>query len=332
MASPTPNFVGASLTISWINVLLYMLEITFAIYYFARFKTERLLQFLLFGLLLADTICMITVLASAWLLLIKSFQTYSISETEWTAPLSTFMIAIPAVAEELFLINRCRRLMQSLFVLGILTAMVLTHAVFEIYSGCYVVAFAADNPNARRYGNKGAAVAASIVATVDIFIPLALIWQIHHVTPLQISKQRSWRDTIVNAISSGGCGGIMTVILLVLFWVRTDGGFYMQVLRTPIGIINSENYPVYYVLVNTMGLSKRRSSPYDVPDGVQRKKLSFSANIRLYTFSRPGTSRSQAPGADKQLPPTPGPDEVTTFPCVAPLLPNQIVGQLFANR
>lgn len=61
-------------------------------------------------------------------------------------------------------------------------------------------------------------------------------------------------------------------------------------------LIDLDAYTVYYVLVNTMGrvyiitifvnliVSKRRSSPYDVPDGVQRKKMSFSANIRLYNF------------------------------------------------
>ena len=71
------------------------------------------------------------------------------------------------------LLNR----MQSVFVLGILLAMVVTHvwlnfpefwrrgnhdvsywqAKMESYSGGYVVAFASDDPNARRYGSKGAA-------------------------------------------------------------------------------------------------------------------------------------------------------------------------------
>lgn len=33
----------------------------------------------------------------------------------------------------------------------------LYQAVFEIYSGFYVVAFATDDPNTRRYSNKAAA-------------------------------------------------------------------------------------------------------------------------------------------------------------------------------
>ncbi|PPQ66801.1 hypothetical protein CVT26_009648 [Gymnopilus dilepis] len=291
-----------------------MLEITLAIYYFTRYKAEiaLLLRYLLFALLLVDTVCLMSVLASAWQLLIQSFQTYTIKETEWTAPLTTYMVAVSAVAEELFLINRCRRLwvsvlvgyanrranllnrMQSVFVLGVLLAMVVTHvwlsfsefwrlgnhdvsywqAIMEFYSGGYVVAFATDDPNARRYGSKGAAIVASIAATVDIVIPIALIWQIHLVTPPHISKERSWRDTIVNVISSGGCGGIMTVILVVLFWVRPD---------------------IYYVLFNTMGhiyiitifvnllVSKR--SPHEVPDDFQLRKFSFTANINLHTFS-----------------------------------------------
>ena len=45
-----------------------MLEITLAIYYFTRYKAEiaLLLRYLLFVLLLVDTVCLISVLASAW--------------------------------------------------------------------------------------------------------------------------------------------------------------------------------------------------------------------------------------------------------------------------
>ncbi|KDR80274.1 hypothetical protein GALMADRAFT_136782 [Galerina marginata CBS 339.88] len=296
-----PHFAGANLSISWLNALLYMLEISLALYYFSRFRTERTLQFLLYGLLLADTICTVTVLASTWLLLINSFQSYSFSESHWTVPLSTFMLTVVAVGEELFLINRCRRLFQPNFILAMLFSLVIAHGILELYSGCYVVAFPSTDPNARRYGNKAAAIAASIASTVDLFVPLALIWQIYQVTPPQFSKQRSWRDTIVNVISSGGCGGVMSIVLLVLFWVRPD---------------------VYYVLVNSMGrvytitifvnllVSRRRSSPYDMPDGTKRRKLSFSANIKLYNFAKPGGARSATPISiiDKQLPPTPNKD------------------------
>jgi len=206
-----------------------------------------------------------------------------------------------AVGEELFLINRCRRLFQPSFILAFLLSLVIAHGILELYSGCYVAAYPSTDPNSRRYGNKAVAIVASLASTVDFFIPLALIWQINQVTPLQISKQRSWRDTVVNAISSGGCGGIMSIVLLVLFWVRPD---------------------VYYILVNSMGrvytitifvnliVSRRRSSPYEMPDGTKRKKLSFSANLKLYNFSKPGGIRSTTPISitDKRLPPTP--DEV----------------------
>lgn len=226
----------------------------------------------------------------------ENYESYSFSESQWTVPLSTFMVTAVAVVEEIFLINRCRRLFQSMFILVILFAMVFVHAILELYSGCYVVAFPRTDPNARRYGNKAAAVAASFAATVDFFIPLALIWQIYLVTPKQISRQRSWSDTIVNAISSGGCGGIMSTVLLVLFWVRPD---------------------IFYILVNTMGrvyvitifvnliVSKRGSSPYDVPDMPKRKKLSFSANLRLYNLNVSKPIAIPDDDQDKQLPPTP---------------------------
>lgn len=55
------------LSISWLNALLYMLEIILVIYYLSHFTTKRPLKILLFGMLLADTICMVTVFVSTWL-------------------------------------------------------------------------------------------------------------------------------------------------------------------------------------------------------------------------------------------------------------------------
>ncbi|PPQ78629.1 hypothetical protein CVT25_010593 [Psilocybe cyanescens] len=207
------------------------------------------------------------------------------------------MSTVVTVVEELYLLNRCRRLFQSTFILAALFVMVLAHAILEFYSGVYVVAFPRIEPDARRYGNQAASILASIASTVDFFIPLALICQIHAVTPLQISRQRSWRDTVVNTISSGGCGAVMNIVLVVLFWTRAD---------------------IFYILVNTMGrvyiitifvnliVSKSRSSPYDVPDVTKkRNKLSFSANLKLYNFSKPAASRISPHMLDKKLPPTP---------------------------
>lgn len=57
------------LSISWLNVLLFTVEITLASYYFSHFKTERVLQLLLFSIIFLDTICTITVLASSWMVI-----------------------------------------------------------------------------------------------------------------------------------------------------------------------------------------------------------------------------------------------------------------------
>ncbi|KAF4618636.1 hypothetical protein D9613_010103 [Agrocybe pediades] len=291
-----PHFMSAYLSISWLNAFLYMLEITLAIYYFFRYKTELSLRVLLAGLLIADTICTVTVLSSTWMLLIDSLQSYTRGEMKWTVPLSTVMLAIVGVIEELFLLNRCRRLFQSPLILVPLFAMVIAHLILQLYSGFYVVAFPTMNPNGRRFGNLGASIVASIMATVDLLIPAALIWQIQMVTPLQIRLQRTWRDNVMNVISSGGLGAIMTVILTALYWARPD---------------------IWGMFINTMGriytitilfnllVSRRRSSPYEVPNNIARKKMSFTASIMLYNFTKPPAPRPDSPILDKQLPPTP---------------------------
>ncbi|KAF9557634.1 hypothetical protein CPC08DRAFT_44588 [Agrocybe pediades] len=273
-----PHFMSAYLSISWLNAFLYMLEITLAIYYFFRYKTELSLRVLLAGLLIADTICTVTVLSSTWMLLIDSLQSYTRGEMKWTVPLSTVMLAIVGVIEELFLLNRCRRLFQSPLILVPLFAMVIAHLILQLYSGFYVVAFPTMNPNGRRFGNLGASIVASIMATVDLLIPVALIWQIQTVTPLQIRLQRTWRDNVMNVISSGGLGAIMTVILTALYWARPD---------------------IWGMVINTMGRI------YTITILFNLLKMSFSASIMLYNFTKPPAPRSDSPILDKQLPPTP---------------------------
>ncbi|KAH9478354.1 hypothetical protein JR316_0008808 [Psilocybe cubensis] len=59
------------------------------------------------------------------------------------------------------------------------------------------------------------------------------------------------------------------------------------------------------IFVNLI-VSKSRSSPYDVPDSaLNRKKLSFTANIMLYNFTKPPGVNLTPQMLDKQLPPTP---------------------------
>lgn len=54
------------LSISWLDTLLYMLELVLATYYLAHYVTPRSLKALIYGIMLADTICMITVFAATW--------------------------------------------------------------------------------------------------------------------------------------------------------------------------------------------------------------------------------------------------------------------------
>ncbi|KAF9470479.1 hypothetical protein BDN70DRAFT_889028, partial [Pholiota conissans] len=75
---------------------------------------------------------------------------------------------------------------------------------------------------ARRYGSKAASITASLAAAVDVLVPLALTWRLYQVTLEKIAKNRSWLDTLINSISSGGIGGLMSFVLLILFWLRPD--------------------------------------------------------------------------------------------------------------
>ncbi|KAF8190478.1 hypothetical protein BJ912DRAFT_323541 [Pholiota molesta] len=294
------EFSSIHLSISWLNALLYMLEIILVIYYLFHFTTKLSLRVLLFGMLLADTICMVTVFASTWLLLIKGPISYSVNEYRWTVLLSTLMITVVSVIEEIFLINRCRRLAQHTAITLLLLALVIAHAVFNVYSGFYVEAFpgmaetVGYDMTARRYGNRATSIAASLAAAVDVLVPLALTWRLYQVTPKNIARKRSWLDTLINSISSGGIGGLMSFVLLILFWLRPDVFYILSLTMGRVYVVT--------LLVNLI-VSQRKTSPYAIPDNIARK-TSIGAEIRLMTFSTK-MPRLGMPFREKQLPPTP---------------------------
>ncbi|KAF9051429.1 hypothetical protein BJ165DRAFT_1524371 [Panaeolus papilionaceus] len=307
---PSPqNFAGTQLAISWLNALLFMLELTLAIYYFSRFPTKPLFRRSLKGVLVAESICMLAMFAGTWEVLLSVFKaTEFFSENptndwRWSIPLASFMVMVVAIFEELFLIDRCRRLSQPKYIIIPLLALVVAHAVLNLYSIIYVLKSPLIDPYEKRYGTTAAAVTACLAATVDTFIPMALSWQLYRVTPEQISRQRSWLDTMINMISSGGLGGLMSLVQLIVFWVRPD---------------------VFFMLVNTMGriygitlfvnllVSRRRAMSYHYGSPTEsfqfkQRKKTMSGGISLVSVSV--SIKSPGGAIDKNLPPTPAAEE-----------------------
>ncbi|KAF8155808.1 hypothetical protein B0H34DRAFT_510387 [Crassisporium funariophilum] len=294
------DIAGTHLSLSWFNALLYSLEIVLAANYFSRFTTPRPLKGLLMIMLVADTICMLAIFASVWMLLLNTQPPPGTGLDHWTTPVTIFMTTISGVIEEVFLINRCRKLSLPKFLTAILLALVVTHAGFSVYSAIYVVVRPGVDSSITRYATKAAGISACLATSVDVFIPFALSWQLFKVTPPHLSRKRSLRDTAINLISSGCFGGIMGVILIVLFATRTD---------------------VFYIAINVMGriygitlfvnlfLSKSRGA-FGRHDSTKARKTLSQIEIVLVDLPpehrlsiTPVTPGSQ--GIEKELPKTP---------------------------
>jgi len=84
-------------------------------------------------------------------------------------------------------------------------------AALNMVSGFYFLAHINLDPDFQRFGSEGAEwvllpiflfythptsttlnhrIAAAIASTIDIILPLSLVWQLHKVTPIEISKKR----------------------------------------------------------------------------------------------------------------------------------------------
>ncbi|KAF9530253.1 hypothetical protein CPB83DRAFT_892863 [Crepidotus variabilis] len=287
------------LAISWINALLFTLEIILAVYYLSHYTAKLSVKCLIYGIMAVDSLLLLTTFTSAWVVLIQDDlqQGYNPRASLWTVPLSTFLLATLAVTQELLLVSRFHALSRAFAITIILLLLIGAHAILSLYSGFYVITQPSLDPNFERFANKASMILAALASLVDTVIPLAVSWQLYKVS---LPRERSFRDVLLNAVSCGGIGGLVRLILLVLFFTKS-GVFY--VLVNIMGRI--------YVITLLVNLLIGRKTMSTTPPSLH-KHFSFTlselnagslARTRLFSSRSSIISRPDRP--EKALPPLP---------------------------
>lgn len=265
---------------SWVGTILYTVELGLAGYYFYRFSSRPRLRFLVAGILLMDSVGMLAFFAQTWMILSDATsQQPSLFVHSCTRPILVCTTAVSAIIEQVFLINRYKRLSQNCIICMPLVLLVILHAGFSFFSGFYVFFRPDDSPGPGIVGMLTTTISACLATAVDVLIPVALVWQLHAIGP--VCLERSYGRRLINAISAGCLGGVLSIILIILFW--TQRNVYAGAVF-PLGGVHCIT-----VLVNLV-VCKRRSTMVGFPPAPKSPEL----DVEIVLESAPG-KRSISP-------------------------------------
>ncbi|KAF9495066.1 hypothetical protein BDN71DRAFT_900970 [Pleurotus eryngii] len=237
----SPNYGLQLLLISsWLNLVLYAMEINLAYRYMCNFPNDsRMIRGIVCFALVVDTISTVAVCGNAWIFLVGTPRTgLPPSYLQW--PLPTLIIATTCSAslEQSFLIFRFWKLrhagsemqrqmresaskrfqkLPDIFMAGFLALLVCTHTGFALTSGILV----SRNPViAPEFAVAATTVARCVSGAADILVAIALVWQLRTVDASFRPTQCLIRRLIANAIASGAIVAVTTLLLMVLFLVK----------------------------------------------------------------------------------------------------------------
>ncbi|KAL0960172.1 hypothetical protein HGRIS_011806 [Hohenbuehelia grisea] len=199
---------------SWMNMMLYMLELILAFYFFYKHPNDRWIhRVIVVSALFFDTVGTLAVCANIWMYLI-TYAHFPPMMQLWTLPTMIIATIGSNVTEKCFLLYRIWKLSQNRLLVGFLSLIVLTNVVSGLISGIYVAVHPAFAPSL--------AIPATLVsncasAAGDILSSVALVWALHRVkSPFRTTRSFIRRLTI-NIISTGVAVAVVTIVMLILF-------------------------------------------------------------------------------------------------------------------
>ncbi|KAF5371503.1 hypothetical protein D9615_009589 [Tricholomella constricta] len=242
------DLLGLSLVSTWLNLILYSLELALTAIYFHQFpKDAPFVRVMVILFLLADTLGTISTCATTWMFAI-TYANVMVTFNFWTTPVLILTTAVSAMLEQSFLIYRVYALSHCKVVCGFLLLLVVTHVAFSILSSVELSIHPEFGPG---IAIMATTVAFCVAAALDILIPIALIWQLRKFTSIFESTKNLVRRLSIKAISSGSVVAITGILFLILFW-----------LQIPEYLIITSTFGRLYsltVLVNLLGRKPRET-------------------------------------------------------------------------
>ncbi|KAK7045148.1 hypothetical protein R3P38DRAFT_2609548 [Favolaschia claudopus] len=221
--SPSVNFKVMDTTVpivpflaaSWLNVIMYSVEIMLCWRYFNRPSRPLIHKIGVSAMLLADTICTLAINVSLCLT-VNGAVTRNIHA--FTIPVAIQIVTTysTAVITQLFFTNLFRALVKSLIICGILVILIAVHFGFSFSAAILLVKTIA---NRQDISFRYTAVGAINCAGTDVIIALCLVtkfWLLMRNTIPGQSARSVVRRIIVLVVASGGVCATTTLTMMIL--------------------------------------------------------------------------------------------------------------------
>jgi len=240
--------------------MLFLVKLTLFVRFFTRFNAPRPFTWVVGFLFANATLALIAVCADTWKLLIIYRSSMPPMKHSWQLPVMKICDVIAATIEQCFLLHRYYGFSRAILPTGLIVFLIPAHVVFGFKSAIELLVHPEfGHPS----NNRSTTVAFALGATIDILIPIVLIWELRKIKTNHSHVQSIIHRLIVNAASSGFCVAFAEILLLILFRARPE---LMPFAATALG-------PLYgiTILVNTFARKQERA-----PDPSQTKTANLT--------------------------------------------------------
>ncbi|KAF9499299.1 hypothetical protein BDN71DRAFT_169059 [Pleurotus eryngii] len=219
---------------SWLNLILYTLEVALYALYILNFRKDRPIhRWVVFAALISDTICTIGVSANAYsILLLPNTTTY------WAGSLIICSNGVSSGIEHAFLTYRIWHLqvfdypstlhtrqdytkLRNTWPLVLLISLTLVHIGLTTASGVLVL----TQRSKSREGVICALIGGSLRAATDIIIACMLVYQINKFDTAFASTQTFLRRFTVKVMATGSIAAVLTLLILILLAINNNVAF-----------------------------------------------------------------------------------------------------------
>lgn len=221
MAVALDTTLGALLIGTWVNAMLYMLQIMQTCKFFTVFSNEhKVIKAVVAGALFADTLGTMNVCACVYLYCISHWGDWNyILNQNWSVPAYVILSGISACITQLFLTWRFWILTRNRFVSFVLVALTATALAGALVNAATVVAYSAYSQRDHNIKTVTLWLVASVAA--DIAIAAALVWRLKSMDSPFPSTQSLIHQLIVTSISTGSATSLLAVVCLILYLIDT---------------------------------------------------------------------------------------------------------------
>ncbi|KAK0484608.1 hypothetical protein IW261DRAFT_848153 [Armillaria novae-zelandiae] len=211
------KLLGSLVVGSYVNAMLYILEVIQVIYFFNHYRRDRpLVKAGIIISLVMDTVCTVSQFACVYLYCVTNWGDESyVFDQYWPIPTYLLSTGVTTAVVQSFLIYRFWSLTRQWIISGILGLGVLTSAAGIIATAAAQIMY--PQYTERYKGRVYVTVWLIASAACDVCIAVSLTFQLRNMKPTFQESKRVINRLIGSVISTGTASTIVAIVILIVF-------------------------------------------------------------------------------------------------------------------